>query len=103
MMATKPISPKEAMKSAATTIPDVIFVVFNTLISDRVCGKQAFTITQPEVLKMITDRVPELSHTEIFKRGWLDIEAHYEKAGWTVTYDKPGYNETYEASWCFKP
>lgn len=29
--------------------------------------------------------------------GWLDLEDIYRDEGWTVEYDSPGYNETYEA------
>ena len=33
----------------------------------------------------------------------FDVEDIYEKAGWDVTYDTPGYNETYEPKFTFKP
>jgi hypothetical protein len=42
-----------------------------------------------------------LKRNEIFKNHWLDVEEIYEEAGWQVAYDKPGYNETYEASFEF--
>lgn len=47
--------------------------------------------------------LPNVKRQEIFDNGWLDIETVYEDSGWSVEYDKPGYNESYEASWTFKP
>ena len=38
---------------------------------------------------------------DIFTNNWLDIEPLYEDIGWKVTYDKPGFNETYEATFTF--
>jgi hypothetical protein len=42
-----------------------------------------------------------LNRNEIFKKGWLDVEEIYGKAGWKVEYDKPGYNEDYAAHFIF--
>lgn len=38
---------------------------------------------------------------EVFKKGWLNVEYLFRAAGWEVQYDKPGYNETYEAYFTF--
>lgn len=35
-------------------------------------------------------------------REHLDVEDVYRAAGWEVTYDKPGYNETYDATFTFR-
>ncbi len=34
---------------------------------------------------------------------WLNVEELYRAQGWTVTYDKPGYNESYPATFTFAP
>jgi hypothetical protein len=39
--------------------------------------------------------------SEVYAKGWLNFEAIYEEAGWKVVYDKPGYNETYDANFTF--
>jgi hypothetical protein len=31
----------------------------------------------------------------------MDVEDVYQKAGWEVEFDKPGYNEDYEANFKF--
>lgn len=43
----------------------------------------------------------DLLRGDVFERGYLDIEETYRKAGWSVVYDKPGYNETYDAFYTF--
>ncbi len=38
---------------------------------------------------------------QLFEKGWLDVEPIFKKAGWDVEYDKPGYNESYPATFKF--
>jgi hypothetical protein len=59
------------------------------------------TVMQPEAAKRIAKALG-ITTSEAFKRGLLDVEDAYRKAGWKVEYDKPGYNETYEASFKFR-
>ena len=35
-------------------------------------------------------------------QGVWDFEPIYEKAGWKVSYDGPGYNESYDGYYIFK-
>lgn len=37
-----------------------------------------------------------------FDQGWMDFEPIYEAQGWKVQYDKPGWDETYDAFFEFK-
>jgi hypothetical protein len=37
----------------------------------------------------------------IYANRWMDVEPVYRKAGWKVDYDRPGYNESYEAHYTF--
>lgn len=43
-----------------------------------------------------------ISSDELYKKHQLDIEEVYRKAGWVVSYDKPAYNENYDAIFTFK-
>ena len=43
-----------------------------------------------------------LNRNEIFNKGWLNIEEVYRSAGWKVNYDKPAYNESYDAYFTFE-
>jgi hypothetical protein len=38
---------------------------------------------------------------DIYDNHWLDVEEIFEKNGWSVSYDKPGYCESYDASFEF--
>lgn len=101
---TKPITPREALRAAPTRIPEVVFEVFNEFLSERARPRRSIRIGQDEVLAaLIVKGWTAAEVTEALEKGELDVEPHFEKAGWTVKYDKPGYNETYEAHWIFEP
>lgn len=101
---TKPITPREALRSAATQIPDSVFEVFNEFLAERARPRRSVRIGQDEVLAALKVKGwNDGDVAEAFERGWLDVEPHYEKAGWSVTYDKRGYNEDGEDSWTFEP
>ena len=82
----KPIKPGEIGKKKEANIPDVVFEVFNELLTKNYSGRSA-TIRQEVVVKLLVEK--GLKRNEIFDRGWLDIENVYRKAGWKVIYDKP--------------
>ena len=95
----KPISPKEVTHM----IPDFIFEAVNQLIQKKWNGKSA-TIKQDEIMDIVSsdnDDDPRPRRKVIFDNHWLDIEDHYRKAGWKVTYDKPAYYEDYDAFFVF--
>ena len=94
-----PVKPREILGGRADNIPDEVLKIFNTLIKKKFDGRQAI-VRQEDVLKaLVTEERP--SHA-IFENHWLDVEPIYRKAGWKVEYDKPGYNEDYDAFWVFK-
>lgn len=95
----KPITPAEVIKKTGTGFPDSVFESFNELIRDFRNG--SVTVAQDEVLKMISARTG-LNRQTVCDNGWLDIEGAYRIAGWVVEYDKPGFNETYPATFKFK-
>ncbi len=43
-----------------------------------------------------------VTSTTVCDNHWLDVEDVYREAGWVVEYDKPGYCESYEATFTFK-
>lgn len=97
----KPISPAEAKKSGRGGIPDEVFQVFNEYL--EMGGGRTVIIAQDEIATVISNRYSRLTRELLFRNKWLDVEAAYRAAGWDVEYDKPGFNETYEAHWTFKP
>lgn len=89
-----PIRPEQINQ----TFPEKVYEAFNALIQKNFSGNSA-TVKQQEVVDAMISL--GLKKKDIDKNGWLNVEKAYEKAGWTVQYDKPGYNESYEAFFVF--
>lgn len=88
---------KENLKNRE--FPDFIIQAFNECISEASIKKSS-TVLQKDVLKRIK-QISGKDSREVLDNNWLDVEDYYRKAGWKVHYDKPGYNEDYEASFTF--
>jgi hypothetical protein len=97
-----PISPEEAVKQHV--IPEEVFEIVNRLLVERFAPGHTVHITQTEVLDGLRglEKFAEINRQSMCDKGWLDFEAAYQNAGWLVSFDKPGYNESYEASWTFR-
>lgn len=93
---TTPIKPSEIV---GKHIPDAVIEVFNELISENYIGGHA-TVMQDDVVSRVAEKM-NVTRSHIFQKGWLNIEKLFTKAGWKVTYDKPAYNETYDANFKF--
>lgn len=94
-----PIRPEEVVSEKEKLIPDVVISSFNNLIAEKWNGVSA-EIKQPEIVKLLV--AAGLDKDEIFKRHWLDVEDIFRAVGWVVEYDKPGYNESYDAFFVFR-
>lgn len=97
-MPVKPIRPNEVEKAKAQSFPDAVIESFNELIKRHFTGRSA-TFTQDEVVKLIASK--GLKRKDIFDNHWLDVEPTYRDIGWKVEFDKPGYNEDYDAMFTF--
>jgi hypothetical protein len=95
---SNPITPDEAARGKVGNIPSAVFDAFNEAIAAHYDGKRA-VVLQCDVVQRIVDK--GFPRHEIFGHHWLDIEDAYRAAGWDVAFDKPGYNETYEAAFTF--
>lgn len=93
-----PIRPEDVAGVKCAHIPGVVFQAFNAEIALRFSGKSA-TVYQKDVMNHLNKIYTE---NQIFDSGWLNVEEAYEHCGWDVTYDKPGYNESYGASYKFE-
>jgi hypothetical protein len=98
---SKPITPIEVVSLKETLIPNEVFDAFNELIAKKWNGRSA-TIKQNEVVKLITGKMQLQDDSILYDNHWLDIETVYREAGWVVSYDKPAYNESYEATFKFE-
>lgn len=96
----KPITPQEITKTKKNSIPPEVIEAFNELIVQNYNGWSSKVI-QEDVVNRIIKKVGILRQ-EVFDKNYLEIDDIFRKAGWKVTYDKPGYNETYKAYWVFE-
>lgn len=105
----EPISPDSVQGAANKSIPDFVVQAFNELIAKNWDGKRA-TVHQSAVVEKAIDiqtqQYKEKHQTSdwyipAFNYDWLNIEPLYEAKGWKVEYDKPGYCETYPATFKF--
>lgn len=56
-----------------------------------------------DLLELIVKNFLEtLTRQDVFNKSFLDIEAHYRKSGWNVSYDRPNYCENYRHYYIFK-
>lgn len=99
MTVTKPVSPDQIEDVKEKNFPDQVIESFNELLIKNFSGGSA-TIKQEDVVNLMITK--GLNKEEIFENNWLDIERIYRSQGWIVEYDKPGFNESYEAFFKFK-
>lgn len=107
-MTIKPISPTEVGAAKAVLHP-IAIAVFNDLITRYWNGERA-VIKQEDVVQELVKRTAPRPSSEdenirarrtIFEQGYLNIEEVYRAAGWTVKYDRPGWDENYPAIFTF--
>jgi hypothetical protein len=97
----KPLSPTDVELEKGSNVPDAVIRAVNILLKQK--ARDGFaTILQKEIIHLAMDLDPWLKSSDLHERGGLDIEALYEKVGWSVTYDKPGFNENYEPTFEFQ-
>lgn len=97
---SKPISPSEVPAKQRAALDPRVIEVWNDLITKKHDGRRA-TITQNEAVAALMTATG-VERQDVFARRWLDIEDAYREQGWKVTYDKPGFNESYEAYFVFE-
>ncbi|MCA9354450.1 MAG: hypothetical protein KC877_02945 [Candidatus Kaiserbacteria bacterium] len=99
MATIKPLRPKDVVHARKESIPNEMIEAFNELIVEKFNGNSA-TIK----LKEAADRVVSkgIDRHEAFNRGWFDVEDIFRQQGWHVEFDKPGYNESYDAYYEFR-
>ena len=101
----KPIKPNEIKKQQLENIdPEMIQAVNELLMKEF--ESYSCSLSQQDIIAKYFE-LKNLENTTInrkimFDRKQLNFEPLLEKEGWNVTYDRPGYNETYEASFKFK-
>lgn len=107
------LTPAQVREGQISSIPKEVIEAVNRLLvrnmrNGRAMIKQATIIET--ALRLMHEEHHVLAESSIlmvtekdfYDNGWLDFEPIFRAAGWKVTYDKPGYNETYEAYFKFE-
>ena len=102
MSEIKPIRPDEIMANLEKILPTVVITAVNNLLTKNFRGG-SITIRQKDIAAEIMRIDESIIENEIYENKWMDFEEVYRKYGWSVSYDKPGYNESYDATFEFKP
>lgn len=98
----KPFSPTEVAKKAGNNIPAYVIEAVNNLLVKGYRPHGEIVLAQCDIIKEIRRVSREPIKSDIlFDNGWMDFEPVFRKEGWRVTYDQPGYNETYEPTYKF--
>jgi hypothetical protein len=95
-----PISPDEVGALKTKLIPVWVFSVWDKLIATAWDDTSA-VVKQADAETALSAANPG-EPVDIIRSGWLDIEDSYRSTGWSVEYDKPGYNESYGAIFTFR-
>jgi len=112
----KPISPNEITSAKKDQIPDEVIQSVNEMIVEKWNGYESTFKQKDLVIKIVEKLIEhELYNSEeekkqvenrlkrnLFDKHYLDIEDIYREEGWIIIYDKPGYNESYDATFTFK-
>lgn len=101
MRVDRPISPDEVAKMKVLSIPAEVIRVFNKLIVENYRNGCSVVLQRDVVERILGDCDIVTTAQQIYDNHWLDIESSYEEVGWRVEYDKPAYNEGYDASFKF--
>lgn len=104
----KPITPNDASLKKQEIMPDEVIETWNRLIAKNWDGSSSRVLQNEAVealMALLTNNEETDKQTvrrQVFQNKWLDIEPIYRNNGWSVIYDKPAYNESYEAFFVFK-
>jgi hypothetical protein len=96
----QPITPREARQKMVTNVPSHVIKAINDLLAEAASPRGRISITL--YMKDIADRVRRDTNIEgaLDSECW-EFESIFEKAGWKISCDRPGYNESYDTNWVF--
>ena len=98
----KPLAPSEVVSAQVELFPDFVIETWNTVIAKNWSGTESRILQDDIMLELIAASPMLINRGDVFAQHWLDIEDVYRAEGWAVQYDKPGYNESYDAYFVFK-
>ena len=94
-----PINPEEIGAAKRAQFPSAVFDAFNAEIAAKFSGGSARVLQKDVVARL---EAAGMDRREVFDKGYLNVEEAYRAEGWKVEYDKPGFNEFYDAFFIFR-
>ena len=102
-MKIKPLRPDSAIAMKRGSRPDEVMIAFNQEITEHIKVSTGVAIVkQKDVIERIKNALESITTSDILDKGWLNIEAEFRKAGWTVNYEKPSRDESFDAYFRFQ-
>lgn len=104
----QPFSPAEAKAAKASALPKELIQAVNELLAERYKDRGDIHIKLKDVkarcrrILGIDEMFSDDNPINIWPEGVWDFESVYGQFGWTVSYDSPGYNESYDGYYIFK-
>lgn len=94
------MKPEEVGDVQRSVLPAAVFDAFNAEIAGSF-GSGSARVMQNKVANRIAAAMG-IERQEVYDKHYLDVEEAYRDEGWNVEYEKPAYNESYEAFFVFK-
>lgn len=86
----RPIRPDEVTTTYGR--PEFVYNIVNDLLHAG----------QREIFqRVIVEKINEMRGDREFQWSWLDFEDDYRADGWIVTYNRPGYDDDFPATFTF--
>ena len=102
MVNIKPFSPEEAKNAKASALPKELLQAVNELLTERYKDHGGIIIKLKDIKERckkilgIDEMFSGVDPMDSWPDGIWDIEPVYRLAGWKVSWDGPGYNESYD-------
>ncbi len=94
------ITPDKIQMKARKKIPQHIIDAVNEMITAEWDGRHAI-FTQDDLMELVLKKSAKPTKQEIYDGKLFDFEYVFRREGWVVVYDKPNYNEDYNANFTF--
>lgn len=103
VLSVKPISPKQANVDFKSALDPLMIKAVNNLLtkdahSNFIRIKQKDIVAEYKRLHTVNGTEP----LDVFKTNQLEFEDIFKEAGWKVSYDKPGWDESYDPAFDFE-
>ncbi len=95
-----PIRPADVGVKQRTVFPSFVFEAFNAEIAAKYVDDRAEVLQKDVIRKMM--ELGNIDRARVFAEGYLNVEEAYRAVGWSVRYDKPAYDESYDSFFVFK-